>query len=84
MVDKKFKSLRDKLPAHCYKLIARNAAGISALQARLVFYGEITDPEKVDQVIRSARNLARTIARQKQAAMGVKKVAKRRQTKPTV
>ena len=69
------KNLRDHLPFHYGRQIADSLKdkGISAEQVRLVFRGEITNPEIVEPVLQSAHVLAgkmKKITKLKQKAVG--------------
>ena len=59
-------NIRVKLPYQYGKLIAQKLDGVSASQVRMVFRGEITNPEIVDKVLKEAVALAeRTVQQQR-------------------
>ncbi len=84
MTIKNFCDIRSKLPFQYAKLIARKLDGISALHVRMVFKGEITDPEKVAKVLEEAKKLAVTYAEHERILNKKKRNYTCRTTKPTV
>ena len=79
-----FNALKKKLPYQYASLIAQKLDGVSNVQVMLVFRGVITNPEKVEKVVRAARDLVEKLQYNKDmATIGTRK-KKRSRTKPTV
>lgn len=55
MSHKLLKQLKKKLPFKYGKLISENSGQISARRVKAVFNGEVTDPEKVLEVVEATR-----------------------------
>lgn len=81
MSQKLLKELKRKLPYKYGKLIAAKSSGVSVRRVKAVFNGEVTDPEKVLEVVQLAEQLLQEIERQNKKVVRKIKAAKSKKVK---